>query len=42
MMVELGVDSIIYIVWLVYVGCDWNMVFKDVNFVKGLVMWCWE
>lgn len=39
---ELGADSTIHIVRLLYAGRDWNMASKDVNFSRGSIEWRWQ
>nr|WP_206085754.1 patatin-like phospholipase family protein [Massilia polaris] len=39
---ELGCESTLHIVRLPYVGRDWHMAAKDVNFSKGSIDWRWN
>jgi len=39
---ELGIDTTIHVVRLLYAGRDWNMASKDVNFSSGSIQWRWQ
>lgn len=39
---DLGCDSIIHVVRIPYTGRDWHMASKDINFLRGSILWRWE